>query len=126
MVDACNCFGHNYKPKGVWKGAASHPIEKDSTLWFPKLYENKNWDNKISDDGIVITERKKINNEKHIKDDIRDNHDKKIIVFAHVTDSLGATLYRFKGVFKLDVEETLKQKAAIYKRIGTRVKTYPH
>jgi very-short-patch-repair endonuclease len=125
-VDACNCFGHNYKHGGVWKGAVSHPIEKDTIIWFPHLYENKYWNNNISNDGTEITEIKKVNNKEHINNDILNNYDKKIIVFAHVKDSLNTTLYRFKGVFKLDVEETAKQNIAIYKRIGTYIKTYSH
>ena len=49
IVDACNCFGCNYH--GYQRAMARHPVEKDKALWFPKLYENENWQNNITDDG---------------------------------------------------------------------------
>jgi len=38
MVDAANCFGNNYKPKGIWKGAAKNLKDLNTFIWFPKLY----------------------------------------------------------------------------------------
>ena len=60
MVDAANCFGHKYKPKGIWTSLANHPVEKNNMIWFPKLYKNEKWNNAISDDEKVITENSTI------------------------------------------------------------------
>jgi hypothetical protein len=43
IVDACNCFGHNYK--GYQGALARHKYRRDLRLWFPKLYDNAEWAN---------------------------------------------------------------------------------
>ncbi|HBY5597074.1 TPA: restriction endonuclease, partial [Klebsiella pneumoniae] len=53
--DVCNCFGYNYK--NYQRGGAIHPYEEDTLIWFPRLYENKDWINTISPDGLTITEK---------------------------------------------------------------------
>lgn len=121
-ADACSCFGKRYK--ALQPGATKHPSEKDTILWFPKLYENDAWDNTISDDEKTIFERKKNDEGGSVDRDIVGLTGKHIFVFAHAKDSLGATLYRFKGVFQMDVEETRKAGQCVYTRIATRVKTY--
>jgi len=123
MADACNCFGHSYT--GYQRGSAVHLYESDARLWFPKLYENEDWDNQISDDDRTITERKKKIDAVPMRFDEIPWNGKRIFVFAHALDSLGKALYRFKGVFRFDMEETKKANVRTYRRIETRVKTYP-
>jgi len=125
IKDACNCFGHNYN--GYQKAGASHP---DSTimLWFPKLFPNGEWDNKISDDEKIITE-KSLNLEKakrHIINiiDGKNNAKHKRIVFAKVKGSLGFVLYRFKGLYRLNLERS-GINGLVWNRISTSVDTYP-
>lgn len=102
--DACNCFGHNYK--GWQKGGALHPYEKESILWFPKLYPNGEWLNSISDDETVIIEKNKNDRlESHIDKVISEDKHQRII-FAHVKDNLGQVLYRFRGRYQLDLENS--------------------
>lgn len=122
MVDASSCFGRIFKPKSIWRGAIKHPREEKAILWFPKLYEYGVWDNKLSDDGKTIWEKNKSGDD--IERNIAWGEDKNIIVFAHAKDSLGAVLYRFNGVFKMNVDETRKTNVSTFCRTGTRVKTY--
>jgi len=98
IYEACNCFGHSYK--GYQSGGAKHAVESDVLLWFPKFYENNtDWDNQISADGKVITER----NKKSIIFQENDEWStKRIVVFAHEPDENDKLMYRFKGVFKYD------------------------
>lgn len=124
-VDACNCFGCNYK--GFQRGGTKHPIEKNTDIWFPKLYPNGKWDNQISSDGKVITE-KNIHPEKvaeHIKKHINSEIHTRI-VFARVKGPLGGkdVMYRFKGVFELDIEETQKSNYLVWNKISDKAKTY--
>jgi len=102
MVDAANCFGYNYKPKGIWRGAVKHPKEENKYIWFPKLYKNEEWDNSISDDEKTITEiclTKKITRDIYVK--LREPGIQRI-VFARVKSPLGDIMYRFKGEYAFD------------------------
>ncbi|QRN84863.1 hypothetical protein JR334_07735 [Clostridia bacterium] len=123
IVDTCRCFGLNYK--GFQRGGATHPKEKDTLIWFPKLYPNDEWDNELTRDGLYIYEKNRDTKiaEKHYQKVLADNQ-KRRIVFARGKDNLGSILYRFKGVFALDVEETNKRKYLVWKKISDEAKTY--
>lgn len=124
IVDACNCFGFNYR--GCQRAMPKRFVEKDKVLWFPKLYENEDWQNNITDDGKIITEKRKANNSEYIKEYLSrpDEFPRKRIVFARVKDSLGDIMYRFKGLFRVNEKKSENAQAIIYERIETRVKTY--
>lgn len=122
-VDACNCFGCNYQ---AWqKGATKHPIEKDKEIWFPKLYPNGEWDNNISSDENIITEKNVHSNKvaEHIKRVIEKRRHKRI-VFARVKSPLGDIMYRFKGLFELNIEKTQIRNCLIWEKTSDMVKTY--
>lgn len=122
---AANCFGHKYK--GLQKGGTKHPYEENTLIWFPKLYENEEWDNSITDDEQTIIELCKdekyrveyIETQLSITPNFR-------IVFSRVKSPLGDVMYRFKGKFELDKEETNFKKGLIWKRVSESVKTYKH
>lgn len=125
IKDACNCFGHNYK--NYMRGGATHP-ETDIMLWFPKLFPNGEWNNQISMDEEIITERNEDNDKarEHVLGHIRnkEKHKHKRIVFAKVKGNLGDTLYRFKGLYKLDTEASNEKVGLVWLRLTTRVVTY--
>lgn len=124
-MDACNCFGHNYK--GYQRAIASNLIEKNKMLWFPKLYKNKDWLNSISNDEKTIEEEKKTGNRKRLIELLSSKevlNGMERIVFAYVKDSLGKSMYKFKGVFIIDENKSRKKGRAVYKRIKERVETY--
>lgn len=125
IKDACNCFGHSFK--GYQRAGASHP-DSDTMLWFPKLFENGEWNNQITDDEETIIERNMDTHKasvhviSHLND--KEKHKHKRIVFAKVRDNLGSVLYRFRGLYKLDTVESNEDVGLIWRRIGTEVKTY--
>lgn len=125
IKDACNCFGHNYS--GYQRGGASHP-NPNIWLWFPKLFPNGEWDNKISNDEETITEKNEDNLKakeyilSHIKNREKYRHQR--IIFAKVKGNLGDVLYRFKGLYKLDIQKSNEKTGLIWKRTQTRVETY--
>ena len=125
IKDACNCFGHNYT--GYQRAGATHP-DPNIMLWFPKLFPNGEWDNQISSDEEVIIERNKDDKKakQHVSSHInnKEKHKHQRIVFAKVRGNLGDILYRFRGQYKLDVENSNEEKGLIWRRIKTRVKTY--
>lgn len=123
IADACNCFGNDYK--SVQKCYFKHPYE-DRYLWFPKLYANGDWNNNISDDENVISFTKVIGQESWFKENIiLENKKKEVLVFAHFKSNLGDIMYRFKGVYKVDIEESMRKGYEILKRTSHEVKTYP-
>lgn len=121
IADACNCFGHTYS--GFQRGGTFHPVEEKTLIWFPKLFPNGEWDNRISSDECTITERNidagkaKI----HIHDHIAKGVHRRII-FAKVKGPLGDIMYRFKGFFELDVPASTN--CLVWRKVSDRVKTY--
>lgn len=121
-ADACNCFGHTYKQ---FRGAlARHLYESDVTIWFPKLYDNDTWKNSISLDESVIYERRNADNRAFIEESLRGTNNHRRLVFAHGRGPLGDVMYRFKGLYKVNVAESQKTETITYKRVATRVRTY--
>lgn len=118
IKDACNCYGHQYK--GFQKAWTKNLSNKDQYLWFPKFYENKEWDNSISEDGLYITERCK-NPELAAK-----NYDKNLdesvtrVTFPRIKDNLGLIAYRFAGIFKVDKDKSSKENGIMFKRISKK------
>ena len=121
VMDACNCFGHNYKRfQGGWTINKHNPKQH---LWFPKLYKIANWDNSITLDGSTIFERctsSKEAREKHYKKVMNENIQR--ITFPHSKDNLGFVLYRFKGVYVTDKEASDPDTGIIHRRIANRIK----
>ena len=126
MVDAANCFGHNIKPKGIWRGGVNHPNEGGKLIWFPKLYKNKDWENSISLDENIITEisANSDNIKPHIDSIIQSNIFNRII-FARVKGPLGDIMYRYKGEYKLNENKTNYNNGLIWERIKEKSSTYP-
>ena len=128
IADGASCFGRDYS-KGLQKAYIPHPAEPNKYLWFPKFYENEEWSNQMSDDEETITEYSKFPEKFHEHIDKHIAEAEKVysrIVFARVRSSLGDLMYRFKGEYKIDLEATNYEQGLVYKRIATRVKTYPH
>ncbi len=126
IVDAVSCFGKKYIT--IQKGGVKHPIEKDILIWFPKLYVNDKWENSISDDELIITEKNQEMDfrKKHIDKILSkpNNNPHKRIVFARVKGTLGDIMYRFKGLYELNLNHTNYNNGLIWKRISEEVKTY--
>lgn len=124
IKDACNCFGHKYK--GYQKAVAVFP-EENTILWFPKAYPNSGWNNAISDDHEVITERSVDEDiaREHIEKHINPKFGKETrrVVFARVKGSLGDVLYRFRGVYELNLKKSNQDVGLIWERTAKRVST---
>ena len=120
----CKVVGLNYA--GWQRGGATHPNEKNTILWFPKLYANGVWDNSFDEKSGIIIE-KNIESEAakiaHIDKCLRDLV-KTRIVCARVKSVLGDVQYRFRGVFKLTDERTNHSNGVVWRRVGSEMKTY--
>jgi very-short-patch-repair endonuclease len=91
-VDVAKLFGKNYE--GHQK--ATIKLDDDNFIWFPKLYQNKDWNNELSPDGLKIQMRN-VPSGKYDSNKRRSGD--KCYVFAHHHDEFGEIYYAFKGVF---------------------------
>lgn len=121
-ADACNCFGHSYVQ--FQPSEASHPLEPGVTIWFPKLYENADYHNAISADEETIHVSRKRDNDEFVRNNLAGKGLYKRLVFAQVRGPLGDVMYRFKGLYEVDVEESLKTSMVTHRRLSKRVRTY--
>jgi len=117
-VDACNCLGQNYV--NVQRGWFKSKVYPNHHIWFPKFYENEEWDNSISKDGTTIIEicKNKSVAEKWFNKKIENTGLR--ICFPRTIDNLGQKFYRFVGVFQTDFEASSIENGAIHRRVATR------
>ena len=119
IVDACNCLGQNYK--SVQQGWFKSKVYPNHNLWFPKFYENEEWDNRISNDGKTITVKcKKKDKYETWYTSVVTNKVKRI-TFPRSIDNLGFRLYKFAGIFETDVEKSTFENGVIHRLINERI-----
>ena len=84
----------------------------------PKLYENKDWINSLSNDFKIITMKSNIGPKlpKHMWE----HKPTMFIVFAHYKNLLGQVVYKFLGEFHLSLEES-DTSQAIFIRKKTKI-----
>ncbi|MGL4675821.1 MAG: AbaSI family restriction endonuclease [Wohlfahrtiimonas sp.] len=123
IVDALNCFGKQYN--GWQRGGAKHSQEVGKLIWFPKLYVNNEWQNSLNIEEDIIVEKAidVIKRAEHVDKHLADNVDYRV-VFAHGKNVLGETLYRFKGEFELNRNQSNHRDGLIWERVSSQVKTY--
>jgi len=122
--EALGCFGykgdHYQRAAWTWK-------EKNKRIWFPKLYEDSDWNNSLSDDGKKITMERSDNGSLDVLwNEPKDNkwYDRvkngqktdNSIVFAHNKDNLGRTVYKFLGEFEVSLDETDSKKVTFIRK----------
>lgn len=126
IVDVCKTFGLDYKD--YQRAGAKHPYEKDTLLWFPKLFDNKDWKNSLDEEkGIIQTSCIMGDQEQRNHVDARlADPIKKRIVFAKVKDNLGDVKYRFRGVFRMDEKNTNYKNGVVWNKISNKTATYDY
>jgi len=93
-------FGKNWEKGHLNYGGSFFKLSSNERIWFPRLIKNKNWEDTISDDWNIISEKYKGDNDEK-KEINQKDHDKNIkrYTFAKYKNALGKTSYRFIGVF---------------------------
>ena len=106
--DALRFFGYegDHHQSATWKIPGTK-----KKVWFPKLYENKEWINTLSENGETITMIKKDKSKIKKKEEFP-------IVFAHYKDSLSQVFYKFLGEFRLEVKSEFEHK---FHRTSTKI-----
>jgi hypothetical protein len=124
-AEAASLFGKFYR--GLQRGGVWHPKEAGKLIWFPKLFPNGVWDNRLSDDENTILDKHASPDEarEHIDRALRQDVGDSRIVFGRVQNPSDGKPYRFKGEYRLDRQATNHQDGVVWRRISERVKTYP-
>ncbi len=129
LQEVSELFNKGY---GSSKGGSQKPYFKDkddskNMIWCPQLKlngveYNVKWENKITEDGKIIYESDPTNKNNylsHLK-----KHDEGYAtryVFVKFRDSSGMDMYRFRGIFKLNVEKTHEKKKTVWEKVGDRI-----
>jgi len=119
-TDAIELFGVSLK--GHMRGGWTPPKKTGlQMVWFPRLYLNGQWDNSLSDDGLMIIERPLGSNVPYQPGygDLGRSHRR--AVFARREEPLIGTLYRFIGVFEFDTDASRHEEAAVYFKVADRI-----
>ena len=123
VAECCNCFGSGYK--GFQGSGAKHKFEKDTDIKRLKFYPNGEWDNRLTLDGDRFTEFhiNSAENEQYVQSRITELN-QKIALFSH--EKTSSTKYEaiFKGLYFVNIEETLRNKKVTYDRISKIMPTY--
>ena len=113
------CIRDSFGYKGKHYQKAYWKIKKrNKAVWFPKLYQNGQWENSLSDDGEEIVQKQIIDGVL-IEHDLPDNENR--IVFAHYKNILGQTVYKFYGEYEVDWEKTIPLKH-FFKRVKKEIR----
>lgn len=123
IVDAINYFRKKSNKYQGYQSAAAETMDGKRTLWFPKLFKNKDWNNSISKDEKWIEEIPILlsKGKDHLNKILSSESKQNRIVFAKVKDSLGFINYKFKGYYQLNVIVSKKKGYCCYERKSTSV-----
>lgn len=119
-TDAIELFGVSLKAhqRGGWIPPRETGL---AMVWFPKLYQNGDWDNSLSNDGSMIIEKRLGGNARYQPGSDGRGDDHRRAVFARREEPLIGTLYRFVGVFKFDVDASRREGGAVYYKVADRI-----
>jgi hypothetical protein len=108
------------------KSFALHPHEPGVHIWFPMFYEDdkNDWINTFGSQEENVFERRKHDNEGYLSALFEAPERHKRILFAKIA-SFGRVFYKFKGIYELDPDLSVKAKKAAYRRIAKSAKIYP-
>lgn len=100
-------------------------IKENVYYWCPTLKimgdecNNNAWENEINEDGNIIYENQKNKDENYIKGVLEENPTR--YIFTKFKDETGSKIYKFKGVFILDIDTTLKTNIRTWKKISDEI-----
>lgn len=117
--DICAVFDTMPKHRGYLRmGATPVPGHKNLDIWYPIKENNKGWKNEREDhdDTIIEYHEDEDKRKKHVAAVIKDNHQR--ITFFRSEDALGIVLYRFLGVYQLDISKSEELGKCVWKRIN--------
>jgi hypothetical protein len=121
IEDICKLFDADFnKTKRGYLRRGGIALHKDSNyhLWWPSSITRQGWINKLSDDGLTISEThtEEMKRNEHYNDHLNSKQIR--IVFFHYKDILGFTSYKFTGVFEYDKDKSKPDIGTVWSRIS--------
>lgn len=124
IQEVSELFNKNYK--GTQRCSFEDKLGSKIRVWCPKLKFDESdkgeWDNFITSDGKTIYESssiKKFDLQKRIT--LYEQGYTTRYVFAKFRDSSGTDMYRFRGIFKLNVAKTKQKKESVWEKVKERI-----
>jgi hypothetical protein len=120
--DAAAIFGTKAKHKGFYRSAGFNiPGKNGFIVWCP-VVNNKIWENLLLDNGHIITEVSKNatpdKRKQHYQNAVASGESR--VTFFKEKDDLGFYFYRFVGVFKADLEKSIKEDKTVWVKVADR------
>lgn len=126
IQEVSELFNKGYK--GTQKAWFSDKKDSNIRIWCPKVKVNGvdykvPYSNEFNEDGTVIYENSLENNEEFIYDMLEGKEKDLTIryVFTYYKDSSGMNMYRFKGIYEVDKEATVKEQKRVWRKVGNKV-----
>jgi very-short-patch-repair endonuclease len=126
VQEVSELFNKGYK--GIQRVWFSDKDGSNVRVWCPKLKLNGydygvRYSNEMTLDGEIIYEFFPEDNSRFIDEATIGTHKNLTIryTFAKFKDSSGEDMYRFRGVFELDKEATIKEKKRVWRKIDDRI-----
>ncbi len=100
-------------------------IRNNEYFWCPTVKINgdecndNSWENEISDDGLYIFENQKERKDGYLESVIQEKPIR--YIFTKYKDETGTMIYKFKGIFELDEEQSKNRNIRIWKRVSTEI-----
>lgn len=100
-------------------------IRNNEYFWCPTVKINgdecndNSWENEISDDGLYIFENQKVRKDGYLESVIQEKPIR--YIFTKYKDETGTMIYKFKGIFELDEEQSKNRNIRIWKRVSTEI-----
>ena len=119
--DAATVFNTKAKHRGFLRAAGFDvPGVANTIVWCPAK-NNKQWSNKLVEDGTVIYESSIKDTKKHVDNHVGKDNETRITFFLE-KDDLGFNFYKFVGVFEIDREESQKLNKCVWVKIADEYK----
>ena len=126
IQEVSELFNKGYK--GTQKAWFSDKSDSNIRIWCPKVKVNGvdykvPYSNEFNEDTTVIYESS-LENNKEFMYNILEGKEKDLTiryVFTYYKDSSGMNMYRFKGIFEVDKDDTVKEKKRDWRKVGNRV-----
>lgn len=122
-ADVMRLFGTDQKL--IQRSFIKHPHEQGTRIWFPMYYDdtNNDWINTASKDYSRVFEKNKTDNEDYLRKLLSEPGNHTRVLFAKVRQG-NRTFYKFKGVYKLNIEMTQEHRKAAYDRVATSTRIF--
>ncbi|MGL5369760.1 MAG: hypothetical protein ACRDBF_01840 [Plesiomonas shigelloides] len=126
QCDAVSLFGRRYKMM-MQGGCAHHASRNDPEpmgVWFPKLFDNRLWSNRLAERGNIIYETSKKGDHLDHLEWQKTSFTRQVVFGAFRLSDRSPVYYKFLGVYRFDASRSVDG-VACWVRESVETKCYP-